>query len=147
MSAALGVVVGRLNKRLSALIPILSICSSSEGDRVHDSQLLMRLGITLFSYRISRTLAATPRMTSDDAVVFIWRIVLFILFYFASKFILFLLLFVTVSKVFVRCCILLSFFLLNSIQMAPSLSVPLASLGTSLPPTQVYSFLQIHLQN
>ena len=42
MMAGLGVVVGRLNRRFSALIPILSTCSSSDVVRVHDSQLLMK---------------------------------------------------------------------------------------------------------
>ena len=72
-------VVGRMNRRFSAFIPVLSTCSSSVVVRVYHSQLLMRLGRIILSYIMRSTFASTPRMLSEDAVVFICRTVAFIL--------------------------------------------------------------------
>ena len=60
MMAGLGVVVGRLNRRFSTFIPILSTCSSSVVVRVHDSQLLMRRVLPNFDKSITGTRTNEP---------------------------------------------------------------------------------------
>ena len=97
MTAGFGVVVGRLKRRFRVRIPIVSSCFSSEGVSVQDSQLYTRLGMTLFSYSIRRTLDSIFLIMSDEAVVLICLMVADTLFSLISKFLLFLLSLVMVS--------------------------------------------------
>ena len=87
--AVQGVVVGRLKRRLIVRRPILSIWSSSVFVRVQDSQLFVKLGMILVSKSTRMTFVSIPRMTSDEAVVFICLTIFCILFSFISRFILF----------------------------------------------------------
>ena len=66
-----GVFSGRSNNHFSARIPSLSSSNSSETDRVQDSALVRKLGMTHESYNSSITLDSIAFMTFEEAVVFI----------------------------------------------------------------------------
>ena len=75
MTAEEGIFSGRSNSRFSARIPSLSSSDSSEADRVQDSALLRKLGITQLSYNSSKTLDSIAFIIFEEAVVLICLII------------------------------------------------------------------------